>query len=774
MNSKVCPICGDTFIPKSSRQKYCKKEIELTCPICGDKYTGLCQPENPITCAKPECKKKAAQLGAQKMVKKCRVCGQEFHPESTRQLDCNRPVKRICVICGKEFEAKCSMNDTSKTCSLECLHKYAHRMSEEAYKEETRICELCGKEFHPRTNTQKYCEDTHYRTCVTCGTKFPIDTSKVKTDWPETCSEECANKLRGERNGMKRPEVQQKLRDNYKAKTGYDSPMRNPEVIRKYKNTMLERYGEIPYQKTESYRNKAIRTNKERYGTSWPMQSNSVKEKAQATLYKHYRVKNPSQSKELLERWRKNYIKRTGYTHPSLNPEVQARTKQTNMNKFGVEYAIASKEVREKSRHTMIDKYGVENPGESKEIRNKIDKTNLKKYGNTAFVGSEQGRAALRAYHRNRFNVDYNSQTPGWKITRMIDPSKIGNWMKFLEDPSGYLSSFEEPPTYRQLRQELGVSETTISERVTKLGLQNRIKYTLSNNEDEIVEFLESLGVESITRHRRDLIKPYELDIYLPEYKLAIECDPTATHNSSIPFHDNEYPLSPSYHKMKTDSCEKQGIQLFHIFGYEWTNKQDIIKSMLQNLVHKNSRIMYARHCRVVELMPADCYNFLIANHRQGRAYSSVKLGLIYNNELVSVMTFGKPRSTIGDHNYNWELIRFCNKLGTSVVGGASKLFKYFIDTHEGSIVSFSDRAHTSGKLYQTLGFKQISVAEPGYVWVDSKTDVAYHRINAQKQNIKAFLKDDSIDLSKSERVIMIEHGFVQVFDSGTITWLYD
>lgn len=234
MNSKVCPICRDAFIPKSSRQKYCKKEIELTCPICGDRYTGSCQPENPTTCTKPECKKKAAQLGAQKMVKKCRVCGQEFHPESTRQLDCNRPIKRICVVCGKEFEAKCSMNDTNKTCSPECLHKYAHQMSEEAYKKETRICELCGKAFHLRTNTQKYCEDTHYRTCVICGKEFPIDTSKVKTDWPETCSEECANKLRGERNGMKRPEVQQKFQDNYRAKTGYDHPMKNPEVIEKF------------------------------------------------------------------------------------------------------------------------------------------------------------------------------------------------------------------------------------------------------------------------------------------------------------------------------------------------------------------------------------------------------------------------------------------------------------------------------------------------------------------------------------------------------------
>lgn len=118
------------------------------------------------------------------------------------------------------------------------------------------------------------------------------------------------------------------------------------------------------------------------------------------------------------------------------------------------------------------------------------------------------------------------------------------------------------------------------------------------------------------------------------------------------------------------------------------------------------------------------------------------------------------------------ELLRFCSLLKTSVVGGASKLFKHALQTIKPARVrSFSHRAHTSGGIYSVLGFTEVRRSEPGYMWVDLETDKAYHRYNAQKQNVRKFLHDDTIDLSLSEREIMTSHGFVQVYDSGTITW---
>ena len=197
---------------------------------------------------------------------------------------------------------------------------------------------------------------------------------------------------------------------------------------------------------------------------------------------------------------------------------------------------------------------------------------------------------------------------------------------------------------------------------------------------------------------------------------------------------------------------------------------------MLRNLIGCNSTKVYARQCEIREVNSKDAFDFLMANHRQSGVHSKFRYGLYYNDELVSLMTFGKMRNTLGIGNEDlsdcWELVRFCNKLNTSVVGGASKLFKHFIKVHNPvRIRSFSDRAHTKGTLYKTLGFSAISQSSEQYVWVNLADNKAYNRVNAQKHNLKKFFKDDTLDLTKTERQIMEEHGYVQVFDSGTITW---
>lgn len=296
--------------------------------------------------------------------------------------------------------------------------------------------------------------------------------------------------------------------------------------------------------------------------------------------------------------------------------------------------------------------------------------------------------------------------------------------------------------------------------------------------EDEVVELLLSIDPDiEIQRNTHKVITPKELDIYLPQYQIGIECNPTSTHNSTVdPFTGGPSTIPYNYHQAKSDSCDAKGVFLFHIFGPEWRCSRDVIESMLRNLLIKNSTKLYARNLVVKEVSSTDSRKFLQANHRQGPGASSVRLGLYDGDILVSLMTFGKMRNTIGtgkdDLSECWELVRFCNSLNTSVVGGASKLFKYFIREYSPiRIRSFSDRAHTRGTLYSTLGFEEVRRSEPNYVWVDMKTDKAYHRVNAQKQNIKKFLGDDGIDLSKSEREIMTEHGFVRVYDSGTITW---
>ena len=346
-------------------------------------------------------------------------------------------------------------------------------------------------------------------------------------------------------------------------------------------------------------------------------------------------------------------------------------------------------------------------------------------------------------------------------------------WNKFSTDPVNWIAeNFPNTSevTYYMLSSKLHIDRSTIQQKLKSLGLENIVTRYVSTMEQDIYSIIPS-NIKYLTNDRL-AIKPYELDIHFPNLKFAIECDPTYTHNSSAMCHD-EPPKPSTYHKMKSELCKDKNIELLHIFGYDWSHHSDIITSMIKTRLGIIANRVYARKCEMVEVDYKACKQFLDSNHLQGNVPSKVRLGLKYEDKLVSVMTFGSTRSTIGKKDdMSWELLRFCNKLDTSVVGGASKLFKYFVNKYEPRrIVSFSDVAHTSGKLYPILGFHYLRTSDPGYVWVDTRTDKAYHRMNAQKQHIKQFLKDDSVDLSQSESQIMIAHGFVKVYDCGNNVW---
>ena len=296
--------------------------------------------------------------------------------------------------------------------------------------------------------------------------------------------------------------------------------------------------------------------------------------------------------------------------------------------------------------------------------------------------------------------------------------------------------------------------------------------------EYEVIEYIKSLKDDiNVIHNDRNVISPLEIDVYLPEFRFGIECNPSFTHNASISDPWGAEPKHYLYHKEKSDKCREAGVELFHIFGWEWEYKQDIIKSMIKNRLGLTDRRIYARNTNVVEVDFKTSVNFLNKNHLQGMLSAPIRLGLVdSNNELVSLMTFGKMRSTIGQGQGNqYELSRFCNKLNTSVVGGASKLLKHYMKEYNTPLISFSDNAHTTGKLYENLNFKRDHDVAPRYTWVDLFTEYTINRLKTQKHNLRKLFNDDTIDIeNKTEKEIMLEHGYVQVYDAGLTKWILD
>ena len=280
-----------------------------------------------------------------------------------------------------------------------------------------------------------------------------------------------------------------------------------------------------------------------------------------------------------------------------------------------------------------------------------------------------------------------------------------------------------------------------------------------SNAEMEITEFIKGFGYD-VKTSVRDIIPPYELDIYVPDKKIAIEYDGLYWHN--------EINKEKNYHLNKTELCEKKDIRLIHIFEDEWMEKKDIVKSRLKSIFNLSDKRIFARKCTIKELGHKDSKMFLENNHIQGNCMSKYRYGLYYDNELVSLMTFGRKRRNLGSKSDNdeYELIRFCNKLNTNVIGGASKLLKHFIkEIKPKEIISYCDRRWSKGDLYEKLGFKKIHYSKPSYFYV--KNEKRYNRFNFRKD----ILVKEGFDKNKTEHEIMLERNIYRIYDCGTILY---
>ena len=212
-------------------------------------------------------------------------------------------------------------------------------------------------------------------------------------------------------------------------------------------------------------------------------------------------------------------------------------------------------------------------------------------------------------------------------------------------------------------------------------------------------------------------INEYKCDFYIPEFKLALKI---------ITYYDyNETKVDKKFQLNSYLEFEKNDIHLIQIFEDIYINKKILVESRLLNLFGE-SKPIYARKCVLKEFKTEKesqvCAKFIDENHTQGTVGSSYKFGLYYNDELVSVMTFGKLRKNLGQKGGpdDYELLRFCNKCGYSVVGSASKLFKHFIKTYNPvHITSYADKMWSSSEnLYTRIGMQFVHRSDPSYFYI--------------------------------------------------------
>jgi len=452
---------------------------------------------------------------------------------------------------------------------------------------------------------------------------------------------------------------------------------------------------------------------------------------------------------------------------------IAEKRKQTCLKKYGVtstlklDYvrektieSIKSKEVIEKRKKTNQEKYGVDNPFQSKEIQDKIKKTNLEKYGNENIYASDYGKQKIKETNLKRYGCENGGASK--QAQQKIKETRNKKAIQFCKENNC------TPLT--ELDVDYSVKDSIFH---SKLLLFNDRYYVRNEDIDEILNhapksngqsvvennianFINNIYEGQIIRNTRSIIKPKELDIYIPDKNLAIEVD-------GIWFHSTNNFTPKDYHLSKTLACANLGIRLIHINDWEWENRQNICKSIISSALGIYDTRLYARQCVIKEVNQNDCDNFLNINHIQGKIKATYRLGLYYNNELVQLICLGKSRFKKDEI----ELLRMCTKLNTQVIGGFSKLL-----THQPykEFISYIDRSKFTGQGYTEIGFTIISSTGPSYKYY--KNGIELNRIATQKHRLAKLLGND-YNPTETEVQNMIRCNWLQVFDCGTIKVKY-
>ena len=332
------------------------------------------------------------------------------------------------------------------------------------------------------------------------------------------------------------------------------------------------------------------------------------------------------------------------------------------------------------------------------------------------------------------------------------------NWRKGQKTRIKNYGSLEE--SYRQGFEK--IKQTNLqkygSEIILNLDVHAKKKFTGPNE-----KFRKLLDRNHIEYDREFIVGTKSYDFKVDNF--LIEINPTVTHNINwSPFGEHKG-VDTKYHYLKTQLAKENGYRCIHV--WDWDNLNKII------LMLKSKNKIMARKCIIKELDNIEAKEFLDKNHLQNYSKCRIRIGLYYNEELVSVMTFGKPRY---NKNYEWELIRYSSN--KQVVGGAERLFNYFIKNYKPkSILSYCDNAKFEGKLYSKLGFTLEHKGIPTCHWYNLKTKEHYTDIELRQKGFsrlihKCSAKEDNLEINDN-KLLMLNEGFLQVFDCGQSRYIY-
>ena len=283
-----------------------------------------------------------------------------------------------------------------------------------------------------------------------------------------------------------------------------------------------------------------------------------------------------------------------------------------------------------------------------------------------------------------------------------------------------------------------------------------------------IFKWVQTQGLTALWNDRQQ-IAPLELDIWIPEKKLAIEYCGLWCHGEL--FNAESARLK---HHQKWEACGKKGIRLITIFEDEWLTRQSVVLGFLSTILGLPAKQVGARKLNVEVLDVKTARAFLTKNHLQGAGGYGEYFGLMDDSgALLAAMSFAASNASRhrAAHQGVYELVRYCVAPGISIPGGPERLLGAWKAGHPEatSLISYSDNRWSAGNLYRRLGFVMVSPGIPSYWYFKAHTQgPRKHRYGWRKSvAVKTFNADPTL----TEWQIMSANGWDRIWDCGSATW---
>lgn len=425
------------------------------------------------------------------------------------------------------------------------------------------------------------------------------------------------------------------------------------------------------------------------------------------------KYKDPEAKRITRDKIESTNMRKRGVKHAMHDPVVRAKQRATTKEHWGVENAMQNKDVYARMVKTTKERWGVEVSLLNPEVHAKSVATSNRNWGTNNPLSSEKMKKQIRIARDYNFYVKNRSQvnikfTPTPYVKTKEHSSAITKTPEALRDFLRENFPEQETFTFNELSKITGKGYNSIAARFsTSLDFVKRASMGVIH--EDMLNFLLSLGyikgVDFLVNDRQ-AIKPREIDFYFPKQKVGIEVNDLGTHNSTVMKFGAE-PKPKNYHMEKSLKAKEQGIRLIHAWEHYFNNPQqyEVLKNAIKHALGISMYRVYARNTYVKEVPNVTLKDFFNTNNIQGFRGAKTAYALFDKKTDEVLMAYSVGASHFAHNKYDMELIRGASKLDTTIVGGASKLWKFIIDSNPevNSIVYYIDRNIYNGSSIGTL-----------------------------------------------------------------------